>query len=133
MTSSGDRDWQTQSNTTLIQSSLDALDQGVTVFDADLKLVFAHRAFLELRDLPPYLGKVGTRFEEQVRYRAERGDYGPGDVDGLVRVPHPVSWTQVCHAAGLTDLAAFHFSLARLGLRKPFFSTSHWALYRCTN
>ncbi len=27
-------------------------------------------------------------------------------------VPHPVSWTQVCHAAGLTDLAAFHFSLA---------------------
>ena len=85
MTSSGDRDWQTQSNTTLIQSSLDALDQGVTVFDADLKLVFANRAFLELRDLPPYLGKVGTRFEEQVRYRAERGDYGPGDVDGLVR------------------------------------------------
>ncbi|MCH8997126.1 MAG: PAS-domain containing protein [Proteobacteria bacterium] len=85
MTSSGDRDWQTQSNTTLIQSSLDALDQGVTVFDADLKLVFANRAFLELRDLPPYLGKVGTRFEEQVRYRAERGDYGPGDVEGLVR------------------------------------------------
>ena len=85
MTSSGDRDWQTQSNTTLIQSSLDALDQGVTVFDADRKLVCANRAFLELRDLPPYLGKVGTRFEEQVRYRAERGDYGPGDVEGLVR------------------------------------------------
>ena len=31
-------------------------------------------------------------------------------IDGLV--PHPVSWTQVCHAAGLTDLAAFHVSLA---------------------
>ncbi len=85
MASSGDSDWQTQSNITLIQSSLDALDQGVTVFDADLKLVFANRTFLELHDLPPYLGKVGTRFEEQIRYRAERGDYGPGDVEGLVR------------------------------------------------
>ncbi len=27
-------------------------------------------------------------------------------------VPHPVSRTQVCHAAGLTDNTAFHFSLA---------------------
>ena len=30
----------------------------------------------------------------------------------LIAVPHPVSWTQVCHAAGLTDIAAFHCSLA---------------------
>jgi len=29
-----------------------------------------------------------------------------------VGVSHPVSWTQVCHAAGLSDIAAFHCSLA---------------------
>ncbi len=35
------------------------------------------------------------------------------DPDGLpLAVPHPVSRTQVCHAAGLTDNTAFHFSLA---------------------
>ena len=85
MPSSGNGAWQTHSKTALIQSSLDVLDQGITIFDADLKLVFANRKFLELRDLPPHLGKVGTRFEEQIRFRAERGDYGPGDAEDLVQ------------------------------------------------
>ena len=85
MRSSRNVDWQIESNTALIQSSLDALDQGITIFDADLKLVFANHKFLELRDLPPHLGKVGIRFEEQIRFRAERGDYGPGDSEELVQ------------------------------------------------
>ncbi len=85
MRSSRNVDWQIESNTALIQSSLDALDQGITIFDADLKLVYANRKFLELSDLPPYLGKVGTRFEEQIQFRAERGDYGPGDAEDLVQ------------------------------------------------
>ena len=72
------------SNLDLIVSSLDSLEQGITIFDADLKLVLANRKFLELRDLPPHLGKVGTRFEDQIRFRADRGDYGPGDVEELV-------------------------------------------------
>ena len=45
-----------------------------------------------------------------------RGKLVPQDLAdepaSLTAVPHPVSWTQVCHAAGLTDLAAFHVSLA---------------------
>ena len=40
------------------------------------------------------------------------GVYRPGSMEITHSVPHPVSWTQVCHAAGLTDLTAFHFSLA---------------------
>ncbi len=69
----------------LLGISLDALEQGITIFDADLNLVFANRKFLELRDLPPELGNPGTRFEDQVRFRAERGDYGAGDVGRLVQ------------------------------------------------
>ena len=69
----------------LVQSGLDALEQGITIFDADLKLVFANNSFLKLRDLPLDLGRIGTSFEEQVRFRAERGDYGPGDVETLVQ------------------------------------------------
>jgi len=69
----------------LLGVSLDALEQGITIFDANLNLVFANRKFLELRDLPPQLGNPGTRFEDQVRFRAERGDYGAGDVGRLVQ------------------------------------------------
>ncbi len=69
----------------LIRSSLDALEQGITIFDSELRLVFANRKFLQLRDIPPELGAVGTQFEDQIRFRAERCDYGPGDVEELVR------------------------------------------------
>ena len=69
----------------LIRSSLDALEQGITIFDADLKLVFANQSFLKLRDLPQDLGRIGIGFEDQVRFRAERGDYGPGDVETLIQ------------------------------------------------
>jgi hypothetical protein len=33
---------------------------------------------------------------------------GPDGVRIAFTVSHPVSWTQVCHAAGLSDIAAFH-------------------------
>ena len=69
----------------LIRLSLDSLEQGITIFDARLRLVFANRKFLELRDIPPELGAVGTQFEDQIRFRARRGDYGPGNVEELVR------------------------------------------------
>ncbi len=65
--------------------SLDALEQGITIYDARLRLVFANRKFMELRDLPAELVEKGAPFEAQVRFRAERGDYGPGDIEQLVR------------------------------------------------
>ncbi|WP_174873073.1 PAS-domain containing protein [Vogesella oryzae] len=58
---------------------LDLLDQGVTVFDAELKLVACNLRFLQLLDFPEALGQVGTPFEAFIRYNAERGEYGPGD------------------------------------------------------
>ncbi len=69
----------------LIPGSLDFLDVGITIFDENLILVFANEKFLALRDIPEELGRAGIPFEAQVRYRAERGDYGPGDVDEIVR------------------------------------------------
>ncbi len=69
----------------LVRVSLDALEQGISVFDAKLRLVYANRKFMQLRDLPARLGEYGTSFEDQVRFRAERGDYGQGDVEQLVR------------------------------------------------
>nr|MBL8411141.1 PAS-domain containing protein [Dechloromonas sp.] len=63
----------------MLQAGLDLLDQGITVFDADLKLVAWNEPFLRLLDFPEKLARVGTPFEAFIRYNAERGEYGPGD------------------------------------------------------
>jgi signal transduction histidine kinase len=68
----------------LLQAGLDLLDQGFTVFDADLGLVAWNRAFFQLLDFPESLVFVGAPFESFMRYNARRGEYGPGDVEELV-------------------------------------------------
>ncbi len=69
---------------TLLAEGLEHLDAGITIFDADLRLVFCNRKFLELRALPHRLGRTGTEFADIVRYNAEHGVYGAGDVDDHV-------------------------------------------------
>ncbi len=63
----------------MLQAGLDLLDQGITVFDADLRLVAWNKPFLRLLDFPDELAVVGMPFERFIRYNAERGEYGPGD------------------------------------------------------
>ncbi|NML27822.1 PAS domain-containing protein [Zoogloea sp. G-4-1-14] len=65
----------------MLGAGLDLLDQGVTVFDAELRMVAWNGAFLRLLDFPPSLAREGMSFEEFIRFNAERGDYGPGDPD----------------------------------------------------
>ena len=67
-----------------VLAGLDSLNQGITIFDAELRLVATNRLFLEMRDIPEHLGRMGTPFEDQVRFRAQRGDYGPGDAEDYV-------------------------------------------------
>lgn len=68
----------------LLQAGLDLLDQGFTVFDADLELVAWNRAFFRLLDFPESLAFAGAPFESFMRYNAQRGEYGPGEVEELV-------------------------------------------------
>lgn len=69
----------------ILDMTLESIDQGISMFDADLRLTAFNEKFLELLDLPAVLIKVGTSLEEAFRYNAERGDYGPGDVEEQVR------------------------------------------------
>ncbi len=69
----------------LLQAGLNLLDQGLTVFDADLRLVAWNQAFLRLLDFPEELVFVGAQFESFMRYNARRGEYGPGEVEQLVQ------------------------------------------------
>ena len=63
----------------MLGAGLDLLDQGLTVFDADLRMVAWNAAFLRLLDFPESLARPGVSFEDFICFNAERGDYGPGD------------------------------------------------------
>jgi PAS domain S-box-containing protein len=68
----------------MLQAGLDLLDQGITIFDAELRLMAWNRTFLTLLDFPENLAYVGAPFEAFIRHNAERGEYGPGDVEAQV-------------------------------------------------
>jgi len=68
-----------------LQAGVDLLDRGLSVFDADLRMVAWNRAFLELLDFPPELAFVGASFESFIRYNARRGEYGDQPEDEAVR------------------------------------------------
>ncbi len=69
-----------------IEAGLHLLDQGITVFDSNLKMVAWNEPFLRLLDFPASLAFVGADFESFIRYNAERGEYGAGDTEEQVRV-----------------------------------------------
>ena len=69
----------------LLAQGLEQLEEGITIFDADLRLAFCNRKFLELRSLPARLGRPGTPFADIVRHNARVGVYGDGDVEQHVR------------------------------------------------
>jgi len=67
-----------------IPEALDRLGQGLSIFDGDLRLTCFNRAFVELLGFPEDLVVAGMPFEDLIRFNAERGEYGDGDVEALV-------------------------------------------------
>jgi len=71
-------------NVHLLQG-LDQLDQGISIFDGELRLIACNRRYLDLLDFPHSFGAPGTPVETFFRYNAERGEYGAGEVDAIVQ------------------------------------------------
>ncbi|POF31006.1 PAS-domain containing protein [Roseibium marinum] len=69
----------------LMQAALDHINQGFSAFDADLRLVAWNRGLWEMLDFPQNLARRGTHLEAFLRVNAERGEYGPGDIEGKIR------------------------------------------------
>ncbi|MGQ0652342.1 MAG: EAL domain-containing protein [Betaproteobacteria bacterium] len=69
----------------VLESTFEHMDQGISIADPDLRIVGMNRRFRELLDFPESMCRPGTPFEAFIRYNAERGDYGPGDVEEQVR------------------------------------------------
>ncbi len=70
--------------TRVLQATLDNMSQGISVVDGDLQMIALNRRFCEILDFPPEMGHEGATFESFIRYNAERGEYGPCDVDAKV-------------------------------------------------
>ena len=69
----------------ILELTLDAMEQGISVLDDDLNVVVFNRRFLEILGFPADRFRPGDPFEAFVRYNAERGEYGPGDIEEQVR------------------------------------------------
>lgn len=69
----------------LIQAGFNLIQQGLTIFDARLRLVGWNAKFTEMFELPETLIFRGARFEDIIRFMVERGEYGPGPADEMVR------------------------------------------------
>jgi len=68
----------------LMTGVLQSLPCGLSVFDGDLRLVAHNAQFRQLLDLPDALFDTrDTTFDRFVQLSAERGDYGPGDVEDI--------------------------------------------------
>ena len=69
----------------LLETTFESMSQGICVHDADLELVAFNQHYVDLMGFPPGFLRLGMPYEEIARFKAERGHYGPGDVDEHVR------------------------------------------------
>lgn len=69
----------------VLENTFEHMDQGISIADKDLRFVGMNRRFREMFDFPESLCQPGVSSEALLRYNAERGDYGPGDVEEQVR------------------------------------------------
>jgi transcriptional regulator with PAS, ATPase and Fis domain len=76
-----EREKELEEKTTILESTLENMDQGISMVDADLHTIAFNQKFLELLDFPADRFEPGFHMEQAFRYNAERGDYGPGDVE----------------------------------------------------
>lgn len=65
--------------------NLEHLPQGVSVVDAQLRLVAWNRRYVEFFRFPPELMRVGQPIEDLLRHNARRGLLGPGDPEEAIQ------------------------------------------------
>lgn len=71
-------------NRELLSTTLENVSQGISVVDAQMRLVAWNRRYLELFDYPDGMVHVGVPVAELIRWNAERGECGPGEVEAHV-------------------------------------------------
>jgi two-component system cell cycle sensor histidine kinase PleC len=68
-----------------LETTLENISQGITMIDDNLNVLAFNHKFLELLEFPADVFVKGFPLEQAFRFNAERGEYGPGDVEVQVR------------------------------------------------
>ena len=77
---------------------VDNFPGGISVFDKDLKMVLCNEQQKELLEYPPDLFTNGyRRWKRSTGFNAERGEYGPGDIEAHVRLRMDLARQQRAH------------------------------------
>ena len=66
-----------------LRVALDNMPGSMVLVDRDVNIVLFNAHYSELHNYPEGFLKVGMSAREEARFQAERGDFGPGDTDGL--------------------------------------------------
>jgi diguanylate cyclase (GGDEF)-like protein/PAS domain S-box-containing protein len=67
-----------------LRDAVENIDQGITMFDADLRLVVWNKRFLELINMPQKIIAFGLPLEAIVRYYAENAQHGAGEIEEIL-------------------------------------------------
>jgi Na+/proline symporter/signal transduction histidine kinase len=73
-----------QFNMSALLTSLENIDQGISVIDQELKLIAWNKRYTDLFNYPPELMFVGAPIEPLVRHNVLRSDCAPDEIDALV-------------------------------------------------
>ncbi|WP_336958979.1 PAS domain-containing hybrid sensor histidine kinase/response regulator [Sphingobium aquiterrae] len=65
----------------LLAATLENIDPGVSVIDRNLRLIAWNSRYLELFGYPAGMVRVGAPVSDLIRFNAERGECGPGEVE----------------------------------------------------
>jgi Na+/proline symporter/signal transduction histidine kinase/CheY-like chemotaxis protein len=71
-------------NRSLLQSAMENISHGISVIDKDLKLVAWNRQYQKLFNYPDDLLTVGRPIADLLRFNAEQGLYGEGDIESQI-------------------------------------------------
>lgn len=94
-----------QFNRELLRAALEHLSQGVSVVDAELRLVAWNKRYMDLFGYPPGMLAVGRRIEELLHYNASRGLMRVADIDEAMhrRLAHMRAGHAYTHERELPD------------------------------
>ncbi len=67
-----------------LRVALDNMPGGMMLGDRDFNYVLFNSQYSQLCEFPDGLLEVGGSLRDELRYQADRGDFGPGDKDDLI-------------------------------------------------
>ncbi len=74
-----------ETQSSILKLTMENMRQGITLVDKNLRTIALNSKFLELMDFPSDQFQQGFTMEEAFRFNAQRGEYGPGDIEKQVR------------------------------------------------